>query len=184
MLIGYMSIPFTFGSPTSSTGIAGRFNEAVYLEAGGTLDFAYQVNVTSNGSKGNVATFSVGDFSNVSTDVALTNGLMPFPVGNTTLTTASRSADGSTLFFNPIASLTAGATSFVALVRTDATQFDQFGSTTFVTSTGGSFGIQSTFEPIAPNVPEPMTMVLWGGSFAGLALAGALRRRKAHAAQV
>jgi hypothetical protein len=181
MLVGYMSIPYTFGSASSSTRIVGRFNEAVYLEAGGTLDFAYQVSVTSNGRKGNVANFSVADFTNVLTDVAYTNGLMPFPVGNNALTTASRSGDGSTLYFTPTTPLTAGSTSYVALVRTDATSFDQFGSVTFVNSTGsgGSFGIANTFEPIAPAAPEPVTLVLWGGSFVGLACAGAFRRRKA-----
>src|SRR5579883_3301880 len=101
MLVGYMSLPFTFGAPTSPNRISGRFNEAVYLEAGGTYDFAYQVSVTGSGRNGNVANFSLADFTNVATDVVQTNGLMPFPVGNNALTTASRSGDGSTLFFVP-----------------------------------------------------------------------------------
>jgi hypothetical protein len=188
MLVGYMSIPFTFGSPSSATRIVGRFNEAVYLEAGGTYDFAYQVSVTANGSHGNVANFSVADFTNVLTNVASTNGgpngLMPFPLGNNALNTASRSADGSTLTFVPTSPLRANSTSYVALVRTDATSFDQFGSVTFTnSSTGGSFGISGTFEPIAPPVPEPVTLVLWGGSFAGLACIGALRRRRSPVVQ-
>lgn len=182
MLVGYMSIPFTFGSPMSPTRISGRFNEAVYLEAGGTYDFAYQVSVTGSGRKGNVANFSLADFTNIRTDVAYTNGLNPFPIGNDTLTTASRSADGSTLYFVPITPVTAGMTTYVALVRTNATSFDQFGSVTFVNSTGsgGAFGMAGTFEPLAP-VPEPLSLALWGGSFAGLACVGALRRRKAKA---
>jgi hypothetical protein len=182
MLVGYMSMPFQFGSPSSPTRISGRFNEAVYLEAGGTYDFAYQVSVTGSGRKGNVANFSVADFTNVQTDVVYTNGLMPFPLGNNALTTASRSGDGSTLYFVPTTPLVAGQTSYIALVRTNATSFDQFGSTTVVNSTGsgGSFGINGTFEPIAP-VPEPLTLALWGGSFAGLACVSALRRRKAKA---
>jgi hypothetical protein len=183
MLVGYMSIPFSFGSPTSASHVAGRLNEAVYLEAGGTYDFAYQVSVTGTGRKGNIASFSVGDFTGVTTDAAYTNGLMPFPTGNRGLATASRSVDGSTLFFTPTTPLTAGTTSYVALVRTNATSFDQFGSVTFVnSSTGGSFGIMNTFEPIAP-VPEPLTLVLWGGSFAGIACVGAFRRRKANVSQ-
>jgi hypothetical protein len=184
MLVGYMSLPFTFGSPTSASRVSGRFNEAVYLEAGGTYDFAYQVSVTGNGSKGNIANFSIADFTAIHTDVAYTNGLMPFPLGNNKLTTASRSADGSTLFFVPTSPLVAGQTSYIALIRTDAKLFDQNGSATFVNSTGsgGAFGISGIFEPMAP-VPEPLTLALWGGSFAGLACIGVLRRRKATGAK-
>jgi hypothetical protein len=192
-LVAYMSIPFTFGSPSSASRIVGTLNEGVFREAGGTLDFAYQVSVTSAGSKGNVANITTADFSNVLTDVAYTNGvasaspMMSFAVGNTTFSTASRSVDGSTLSFVPTVPLTAGLTSFVALVATNATSFDQFGSVTVINSSGsagGTFGIAGTFEPIAPPVPEPVTLVLWGGSFAGLACIGALRRRKAPVSQV
>jgi hypothetical protein len=187
MQVAFMSIPFTFGAASSPTRIGGTLSEAVYKEAGGTLDFAYSVSVTSNGRVGNVASFSAADFTGVLTDVAFTNALTPpFGVGNRPLVTASRSADGSTLFFDPTTALTNGLTSYVALVRTNATQFDQFGSVTVVnsTGTGGMFGINGTFEAIAPDAPEPVTLVLWGGSFAGLACVSALRRRKALTAQV
>src|SRR5271165_1221871 len=139
-LLGFESMPFTFGAANSANRIVGNFNEAVYQQLDGNLDFAYQVNITGTGTTGNVASFSIADATNVATGVGSTNALLPFPLGNVAITTASRSVDGSTLSFAPTTPLTAGLTSFVTLIQTDATQFDQNGSATFVNSSGSRGG--------------------------------------------
>jgi hypothetical protein len=169
---------FSTGHPGSASYVAGTFYEAVYKESNGTLDFAYQVTITSNGSNGKVASFSVADFTAITTDVSQSSTLNPPPgTGNTGLSTASRSIDGSTLTFSSVTPLTAGSTTYVALVKTDAVKADMGGSAAIALTGGGVYGLNTVmvFEPAT--VPEPLTLILWGGSFAGLCV-GALRSRK------
>lgn len=50
-----MSLPFTFGPTSSPNRIVGALDEGVFREADGSLDFAYQIALTSDGATGNVA---------------------------------------------------------------------------------------------------------------------------------
>jgi hypothetical protein len=177
-LVGHITTPFTFGSLNSPDRIVGALDEAVYKETDGTLDFAYQVSLTSAAAQGNIADFTVADFSDVETDVGVATGLMEFVSATDPLAAATRQADGSTLFFFSQTPLATGAVSDVAIIRTDATLFDQFGSVTVSNSAGGGvFGLSGTFEPISPSVtttasaPETSTWAMMLIGFAGLGLA-------------
>jgi hypothetical protein len=88
---------------------------------------------------------------------------------------APGTGDGVT-FFAPTG---AGQSSFIGIITTNDTQVAlQPGTATF----DGHTLVFNTYIPFVP-VPEPVTMVLWGGSFAGLTVIGALRRRKAVTAR-
>jgi hypothetical protein len=189
-LVGFETLPFTFGSTSSPNRIVGDLNEAVYKEGGGSLDFAYQISLTSAGATGDVADFTVADVTGVTTDVGRTASLPQFLSSTNLLKAATRSSDGSTLTFYAPTPVAAGIVSDIAVVRTDATTFDEFGSVTVSNGkSGGIFGLSGTFEPIDPgvdttaSVPEPSTWAMMLIGFASLGLAGwrPARRRAAPA---
>jgi hypothetical protein len=166
---------FTLGR--NATLVSGTLTDMVFRESGGTLDFVYQLSISKSGAQGSIAQLGVSDFSApVTTDVFQSNVMG----SNSAFSKAMRSLDGASVLFTPATPFTAGNVSSLAIVKTNATSFDQDGSVTLITGLQGVIGISGTFEPIAP-VPEPVTMALWGGSFVGLACTGALQRRKTRA---
>ena len=96
-LLGFEQRLFTFGPTNSPNRIVGFLQEGVFRETDGLLDFAYQIGLASN-SAGNVATFTVADFTNVETDVAQASSIgSPFLPGADSWQEVIRSPDGSTV---------------------------------------------------------------------------------------
>jgi hypothetical protein len=175
---------FTLGK--NSTLVQGTLTDMVFREANGTLDFVYQVSVTKAGSQGSIAQLGVSDFSPPFTTDVFQSSVAG---SNSAFGKAMRSLDGASVLFNaPSAGLFgSGSKSGLAIVKTNATMFDQGGSAALITGMQGVIGISGTFEPLAATVtaaPEPASMVLWGGTAAGMACVGAWRRRKATGATV
>jgi hypothetical protein len=164
-------------TPYLSVLLTGTLTTEVIRETGGTLDFLYQVTADpSNGD--NIHRITVTGFTGVTTDVQFGTATSPF-VAPTSLamSSADRSSDGSTIGFQlaPAGSaggLAPGTTSYVLIVKTDATAF------TTGTTSGIDGGIVdwASFAPVA--VPEPSSLMLAG--IGALCFVGyGLRRRKA-----
>lgn len=166
---------FTLGNNTM-----GVFSQAVVKNSslGRGLDFVYQVSVGIG--PGKVVGLSTTGFTGFTTDVFQTNnvsglsGSNPFISGATiqagSVSRDSGAGDGifSSYFPNTI---TAPHSSYLLIVHTNATGF--------VMSQGGilSFNGGTNINAFAP-VPEPGTIVLWAGCFAGLACFGMWQRRR------
>lgn len=152
---------------------------AVYRNSNGTLDFYYQVTNTSSGSLNDtLGRLTGGSFTGFNTDVfyrtdgaSLGNG---FVNGTNPPSSADRDANGQTVGFSfsePANNLIApGQSSFVLVIRTNATMFSQ-GTTGVIDRTAGTV---LTYQPAS--VPEPASMLLLGTGIAGLA--ARLRKRR------
>lgn len=169
---------------TGATTYTGSLRSAVYRNTLGTLDFYYQVaissiaagdevfNLTSAGFLG----FSVNalvdatDFDGAGIFTAANNPNLQGPPGSTT--TASRNGSGSVLRadFGDNGLEAAGQTSATYIFRTDATNYNRGG--TFTTQ-DGSVAQRANFQPIAA-VPEPAT---WGMMLLGFGGVGFAMRR-------
>jgi hypothetical protein len=170
---------FTFGA---------TFNQAVYRNANGTLDFYYQVIRTGAGTAGNseIRSFTVANFDGFFVDAfvngADTDGAGPFvPVNNPALangtasgstTTFGRSPDGNVITTEFGANgLTGTENSTTYIFRTNATTFNNLG---FFGIIDGSTLSGRTFAPTAA-VPEPGT---WGMMLIGFGALGVSMRRR------
>jgi hypothetical protein len=155
-LLASLSAPYTTANGTTS----GTLVSAVYREAGGTLDFYYQVinNTTSTncGTAGKptcdpIARETDTDFSTWLTQLAFrTNGSGPFIPGTVSPITADRNSPGGNVigfsFFPPDgAKIAPGITSNVLIISTNATNFTS-GNTTVL---DGSGAMVASFKPIA-----------------------------------
>lgn len=169
---------------TGATTYTGALRSAVYRNTLGTLDFYYQVaissivagdevfNLTSAGFLG----FSVNalvdatDFDGAGIFTAANNPNLQGPPGSTT--TASRNGSGSVVRadFGDNGLEAAGQTSATYIFRTDATNYNRGG--TFTTQ-DGSVAQRANFQPIAA-VPEPAT---WGMMLLGFGGVGFAMRR-------
>jgi hypothetical protein len=149
----------------------GSLTATVIKEAGGTLDFLYQVTnlgATSSSRTGvSIHRVTVSDFTGFTTDVDFVTGTGQAPGS------ADRSSTGSTVGFGSSGSplnfsIAPGQTSAVLYVRTNATSFDDNGNTAIIDSLSANL---KTPEPIGGGggVPEPGTLILLGGSLLGLA---------------
>jgi hypothetical protein len=189
---GTVSTLFHYGS--GSTFVSGVLREVVVQPTGSNhLDFLFQVSLRPSGVPGGSGTnamlnmFQVSGFSlPMSTDVFQTGSASnldtqggffsnPLTTGTQPTMAASRTpgtGDGVT-FFSPTS---AGQTSDISIIKTNATSLAMAPGT--VTLDGHTL-VFNTLIPQPATVPEPITMALWGGGFAGLACVGALRRRKA-----
>jgi len=158
-----------------SGAFSGTLTTAVFREAGGTLDFYYQISISAGSFfDGLTTTNFTGSATQVGfrTDGAsLLGGL--FVNGTILPTLADRNAAGNLVGFSFGAAPIAPAfTSGVLVISTDATTFTT-GSIT-LTGAGGTF-TGSGFAPAAP-VPEPATVLLLGAGLAGVA--AKLRKRR------
>ncbi len=169
-----------------ATTYTGSLRSAVYQNTLGTLDFYYQVaissilpgdevfNLTSAGFLGFTvdALVDASDFDGAGIFTAANNPNLQGPPGSTT--TSSRNGSGSVVRadFGDNGLEAAGQTSATYIFRTNATNYDLGG--TFTTQ-DGSVAQRANFQPIAA-VPEPAT---WGMMLAGFAGIGAGLRRRA-----
>lgn len=176
---------------TGATTYNGFLRSAVYQNTLGTLDFYYQVAITSINTGDEVFNLTASNFLGFTVDAlvdttdfdgggiftAANNPNLQGPAGSTT--TASRNGSGSVVRadFGANGLEGAGQTSATYIFRTNATNFNLGG--TFTTQ-DGSVAQRANFSPIAA-VPEPASwaMMLMGFGVIG----GAMRRRRRSTAQ-
>src|SRR5262249_3166552 len=151
----------------------------VYKEAGGTLDFWYQV--TANKPSGYVERLSIPGFGNYATDVSIVNNVSALPpetgliVGTKGYSAVTRySAD--VIGGNIGHALFAGESTNWLVVRTNATSYSK--TTAYVQD-----GEQASASSFAP-APLPSSFVLFGTGMLGFAGGWVRRIRKTLGVQV
>ena len=180
-LLASLSAPWTSTLGTSS----GTLISAVYREAGGTLDFYYQLsdNTTSTncGGSGQPAcdplsretdTTFLGFVTSVGYRIDGGSLGGPFTNGTVAPVTADRNGVGDVVGFSfqppDSAKIKPGQTSNDLVISTNATNF-KAGNASAI---DGGVTTVASFEP-ASGVPEPTSLLLFAGGFIAL---GALRR--------
>jgi hypothetical protein len=167
---------YTLKNNAGQTVGTGSVQEEVIADAlnpfgAGDLSFVYQVHVDT----GDVGRLSATSFAGFLTDAAQFTGQPPLQAGSVAASVATRSSlaadNGATVGFNFIPAMTPGQTSLALIVSTNATRF-QAGEFNLIDG-----GI-STTPGFAPQVPEPASLVLFGGLALGLTGAGLRRWRQ------
>jgi hypothetical protein len=155
--------------------LIGTVYEVALQRSTGTYDFLFQITVDGK-SDNSVTGLSEKGFAGFKTDVSavatqsLPSGTTPFATGDTAPDSARRSkSEGDVVTFDT--DLGHGDTSYVLIIKTDATDFKNVG-----VSVEGSQSYN--FQGFGPQVPEPASLVLFGGCFMGLGGAYCLRLRK------
>ena len=184
VLLASLAAPWTSSSGTSS----GTLVSAVFREAGGTLDFYYQV--TNNLTAQNCGSVSRPACDPLAREIDTSflafqtfvgyrtdGGSLPsgiFVNGTVPPITADRSVIGDVVgfSFNPpgSAKIQPGQTSYVLVISTDALNFTN-GTASVV---DGGVTTVASFEPAA-TAPEPVSWLLLGAGLAGLIGLGRFR---------
>ena len=175
---------------------AGIFNQAVYRNAAGTLDFYYQVIRTGAGSLRDeeVRSFTVSNFGGYTVDgyasaadpdgagifIAANNPRLADGTLSGSTTTFGRAPLGNVLTTEFGANgLTGTENSATYIFRTNATNYNALGTFGII---DGSTLQGLTYQPIGAGVPEPAS---WALMLVGFGVAGvALRRRQSVKASV
>jgi hypothetical protein len=174
--------------PGGST-LGGTLYQAVYEEASTkTLDFYYQLTITSSQNAASLTSFSISDFSNWALAVGTANsfnlkGTGTLAPNNGKSPSVERSAGpsgGSIEFF--YTGLVKGKTTYTMFVSTPETGplFNSLGNAIFDTTNSKSIlgvgEITGIYTPDADPVPEPVSIIL-GGSVLSLSAFWIRRRR-------
>jgi hypothetical protein len=167
-------------TPASTAAFSGTATSAVVSNAGGTLDFYFQL--ASNASSiDSINRLSGFNFDKYTTDVFnITNGSAIgslFVNGTIDSLTADRSANGSTVGFNYGSLFLPGTTSLVLEIRTNATSFTVGNLAISAGVNGNASSFQPSGVPLA--VPEPASLLLLGIGLTVVA-AGIRRRHSAR----
>ncbi len=154
--------PFVGTDAFNAVKFSGTLESTVLREPGGTLDFAYRA-VAAVGGPDTIETVSVNSYTGFTTDADYVAGTGSVPFSNANRL-AFAAGDTISFAYQGASGIAPGLSTDWILVKTNATNFDNFGTTNFID--GGS-GTVISFEP-AVAVPEPMSMTLMlaiGGSF-------------------
>ena len=168
---------------------AATFNQAVYRNTGGTLDFYYQVVRTGAGSDSDeeIRSFTVSNFGSYFVDayamatdpdgggifLAANNPRLANGDLSPSTTTFGRSPSGNVLTTEFGANgLTGTENSATYIFRTNAVSFN---STATFGIIDGSTLQGRTYQPTGPAVPEPAT---WAMMLTGFGVVGAALRRR------
>ena len=160
---------------TTAGTTSGTLTSAVYRESSGTLDFYYQVMNNANSATA-IARETDTNFAGFTTWTGYRlDGSGPFVPGTVTPVTADRNSAGSVIgfSFNPpdSAKILSGTTSNVLVISTDATAFTA-GNASVID--GGTQTV-AAFQPTT-TIPEPATMLLFGGGLLALSSVRRFRR--------
>jgi hypothetical protein len=175
--------------PFSNANYSGSLTAAVIRNAGGTLDFYYQITNDST-SDDSLARSTDSNFALVTPPTIFTTevfyrtddaGLAAFGfsagAASATPVTADRGVNGRVVgfsFFPPVSSnIDPGETSRILVIRTNATNF----TTGFSTVSDGLTENLSSFQPAAAAIPEPASLLLLSSAFGA---AGYMARRRAR----
>ncbi|PWT97846.1 MAG: hypothetical protein C5B51_30525 [Terriglobia bacterium] len=187
-LLASLAVPWVGTLGTES----GTLISAVYREAGGTLDFYYQLtdNLTAPncGNAGQPACDSLARLTDTTFTGFLTSvgyridgASLPggiFINGTVAPVTADRNSGAGDVVgfnFNPpdSAKIHPGQTSFVLVISTNATNYTQ-GNASII---DGGVTTVASFAP-ATGVPEPVSLLLFGGGLVGLSALRKFQTRK------
>ncbi len=169
-------------------GTEGSLTAAVVRNAGGTLDFYYQITNSPSSTEDLLRNVNSA-FDLPSTDfttevfyridaIGSPPGLFTAGSAGATPATADRSSNARRVGFN-FAAIDPGETSRILVIRTDATTFTNGVSQVNegLSSIDGTFDVVGTFQPAAAAIPEPASLVLLSSAFAA---AGYMARHRAR----